>query len=220
MTTETTLMRRDLEAIRAQLDSRDRLKNPVLFPATVYGYDTSTRYTDVLVDGDDDTIIVGNVTGYALSEGQRVYVEFTPSGGAHVRSVITDGQWMDYDPDVYNVTLGTGGTTYGRWTTVNGIVHFRANFVLGTGSNITSYIGVGLPVNGYVATDDFQPVIAWADDVSANIRRGGVGVILDGSPEQATRFASDGTALGWNGAEPFIWADGDRLFVSGTYEPD
>lgn len=220
MSGELEIVKRDLEAFRAALDAQTRVRQPTLYPATVYGYDTGTRYADVLVDSDDETIIVGNATGFALSEGQRVYVEFLPSGGAHVRSVITDGQWMDYDPDVYNVTLGTGGTTYGRWTIANGVVHFRANFVLGTGSSISSYIGVGLPVNGYVATDDFQPVIAWADDVSASIRKGGVGVILDGSPEQATRFVGDGSTLGWNATNPFTWADGDRLFISGTYEPD
>jgi len=125
-----------------------------------------------------------------------------------------------YTPSLTNVTLGTGGVSFGRYSVIGKVVSWAAGFRLGTGGNVTGLISIGLPTDYPAATtaDVGFVVGAWADTGS---RWAGAGIIVGaGSPntETAGRVVNAGIVIGWDATSPEDWASTDYLAMTGWYE--
>lgn len=132
------------------------------------------------------------------------------------------GAWDSYTPTFANTTLGSGSVV-GKYKQIGKTVHFRASFVLGSGSAVGTSPTVTLPVTS-VTLDTRQPIgrvvyndsdtslydgtLSWTTSTTATLRAsttiGGVGTYV----RQDTITAST----------PFAFGSGDEIHVQGTYE--
>lgn len=129
--------------------------------------------------------------------------------------------WQAYTPTVGNMTLGTGGTSSGRYVQLGKTVHFRAKVVLGTGFTL----GVGGPPG---VTFPVASSVLTAVGRTAHLS----GVFNDAGTASYTAVVTDNGAgyavmygLGVSGglynitaSNPFAFAAGDSLEYSGTIE--
>lgn len=124
--------------------------------------------------------------------------------------------WTDYDPNFANVSLGTGGTEYGRYMRRGRDLFFTAGFVLGTGGSLTGSLTVDLPL-GHNSDVGWGPFLAFAYDDTATSTYGQV-TLFGGTATFTARPILTETGSAFNGTTPHTWADADRLFISGFYE--
>jgi hypothetical protein len=138
--------------------------------------------------------------------------------------VVTAENLQDLTPDKKvwtpswgNVTLGTAPSNTGHWWEIGLTVFFTARFILGTGGDVTNTITMSwagqLPNMDADLVDELV-VTAFAQDTSGNPRISGGGIPTD--QNGIARFF-DNTNVGWSAAQPFDWAAGDRLRVTGFY---
>jgi hypothetical protein len=147
------------------------------------------------------------------------------SGWELISEVITP--WTDYTPTFQNVTLGTGGIVYGRYSRMGKTVVGVAGFRLGTSGNVTGQINMSLPSSADFSGTNFVGHAEWlgaarGSDVSASQRWAAVGRITDGDAGNLVQFATAGVG-GWDANTPFDWgnpsaATGDLLAAFFMYE--
>lgn len=125
--------------------------------------------------------------------------------------------WTSYTPtwggSVSNPSVGNGSIT-GSYAKVGKLVHVRIALVIGS----TSTGGSGR----WTFTLPFAPaaqqaLTAVAEDTSASSRYGGAAWITPGTGVFAVALGSGGNA-GVSSTVPFTWANGDQLYINGTYE--
>lgn len=84
---------------------------PTLVPATVLGYDISTRTATVAIDGDGgEASTVDNITGHFLGVDQRVMVGFFPPHGVFVVGVVTPQRYPNTAADFLDVDAAGDST--------------------------------------------------------------------------------------------------------------
>lgn len=111
------------------------------------------------------------------------------------------------------VTLGTGGTTYGKYFKFGRLVCGVAGFTLGTGGNVTGDMACSVPVAAAAGTADW---IMAARATGTSGRASGMGVIEGGS-SFGYSFATIGAAV-WNATSPFNWDQNDIFRCVFLYE--
>lgn len=124
--------------------------------------------------------------------------------------------WTSYSPSwggsVSNPSIGNGTLT-GLYTKVGKLVHVRIALAIGS----TSTGGSGrwtfsLPF----APAAQQCLAAVAEDTSAATRYGGAAWITPGTGVFAVALGSGNGGVA--STVPFTWANGDQLYISGSYE--
>lgn len=122
-----------------------------------------------------------------------------------------------------NVTLGTGGVSYGRYFKLGRLVVVLAGFQLGTGGNVTGVIELSLPftaanISGFTGSDastgGFAACRAF-DPGGGNVRQSGTGVTAGST---CTNFATAGVNATWDANTPWDWNADDKFQNVIVYE--
>lgn len=132
------------------------------------------------------------------------------------------GAWDSYTPTFANTTLGSGSVV-GKYKQIGKTVHFRASFVLGSGSAVGTSPTVTLPITS-VTLDTRQPIgrvvyndsdtslydgtLSWTTSTTATLR---ASTTIGGA---ATYVRQDTITA----STPFAFGSGDEIHVQGTYE--
>lgn len=154
------------------------------------------------------------VTAAKLADGA---VDATPklSDAIITMAKIASEAGTDYVPTLTGVTLGSGGTKYGRYFKFGRLVAGVAGFTLGTSANVTATIQVSLPVACGTTGADWI-FAARGYDSSGALGASGMGVILDGE-SVGKNIVTVGTSF-WDATAPFNWDDGDSFRAIFLYE--
>ena len=128
------------------------------------------------------------------------------------------GAWTSYTPVLTNITLGTGGSTSGKYLKIGKLVLFYGSFTLGS-----SGFSVG---DTYISV----PVTA-VDRNSYNVTASAINVGIspyslfiphhDCNTTQIRLLIENPSAYGaavLSNTVPFSWGSGDKLYWSGSYE--
>lgn len=161
----------------------------------------------------------------ATGSDTNIDINLTPKGTGALKvggNPIGFGAYTSYTPTFANTTIGAG-TVAGKYNQVGKQVNFKARFTLGSGSAVGSSPTVTLPVTaaalissgtangdpiGTVSLYDSSATSVWVGLLYATTT--GVAVIYTyGASAQTTGLAA---------STPFVWATGDQIIVSGTYE--
>lgn len=130
-----------------------------------------------------------------------------------------DANWTTYTPTFTNVSLGSGGTRYGRWQRFGRTVIGICGFTLGTGGNVTAGIIPSLPTPCYNPGTQFVYLGAGRGfDASSAVFWSCTGQISPSfDPNIMFNFATAGQ-VEWNALTPFDWAVGDQFRTFFNYE--
>lgn len=123
-----------------------------------------------------------------------------------------------WTPSWGGVTLGTAPVNTGQWWQVGLAVFFTARLTLGTGGDVTGTITLswsGVLPNMDPDLVETLVVPAYASHNLGNPRHSGVGIPL--GQTGIDRIVSSGTNVGWSATQPFDWAAGYQLRLSGSY---
>lgn len=120
-----------------------------------------------------------------------------------------------YVPTLGAISLGTGGTSSGRYFKFGRMVVGQAQFELGTGGNVIGSPTISVPFTAAAVGADWF-MAARAIDTATGTRATGVGLILSGGTFGGG-FATIGTAL-WSATVPFDWQAGSQMWVFYAYE--
>jgi hypothetical protein len=124
--------------------------------------------------------------------------------------------WTNFTPTFPNVTLGSGGTSFGRRIKLGRVVVFFCGFTLGTGGNVTAAITIESPTGTPAETGGMAGFAgARATDTSTGALWGAIGQMND--TFGFFNFGGAGTQ-GWGATAPFDWNVGDSFFAGGFYE--
>lgn len=157
-----------------------------------------------------------NTRRILINEGTAVSPSWIPYASAD--SGI--GPWTAYTPTLTNVTLGTGGTRYGRYFRYSTLVVGVAGFKLGTGGDVTGGISVSLPVNAtsgagaevrYIGAGrgfDSSGPVYWASTAEIH---------PPFSVNTLVNFATAGQ-IAWGTSTPFNWTINDVFQCLFVYE--
>lgn len=131
------------------------------------------------------------------------------------------GMWQAFTPAWANVTVGTGGTSAGRFSQVGQTVTVQLQLVLGTGGNVTGGLTLDLPRTPNVslilnANSMLMVGVAGARDASAGTLEKGIAQLMNTG---IVRFSpSDVPGGQWGTTLPFDWTVSDQLGATFTYE--
>lgn len=124
--------------------------------------------------------------------------------------------WTAFTPTLTNVTLGTGSVS-GAYARFGKTVHYYVMITLGVGGSLTGQPTFTLPV-----TADAAQAVATTQHIGdASLLS--AGNIYDGkarvtSDSQARLYqVTGGIAAAVGAAVPAAWANGDRIWITGTY---
>lgn len=166
-------------------------------------------------------------TGQAIYETdlKRLTInEGTPAAPSWVTYAVPgSGSWTTYTPTFANVTLGTGGTSYGRYFRMGSLVIGVMGFTLGTGTgDVTGLITGSLPGPYPASTAGGSSMtyigVGRAWDASAAVYWSCTAEIVPAiSTTVMSNFATAGTA-GWSTTVPFNWTASDSMHMFFAYE--
>ena len=125
--------------------------------------------------------------------------------------------WVDYTPTLTNITLGTGGSRFGRYRWLNAnTIAVRIQITLGSDGSFSGTAEVGLPDGVTLDTSVTQIGDCVATDSSPFTRDAGTVYMSDST---FSRFIFDRTnQTGANASYPWTWASGDVLIAGGIFE--
>lgn len=130
------------------------------------------------------------------------------NGSSWLNVVIGTLAGTSYSPTFANVTLGTGGTKFGRYLAFGDLVVGVGGFTLGTSASVTGIITMTLPFTaGTVGADWIFAGRGY--DASLAVGASGLGVILDGE-----NIGKNVVTIGnnfWGAGTPWGWASGDTF---------
>jgi hypothetical protein len=136
-------------------------------------------------------------------------------GASWLNVIIGTVSGTNYVPTFTNVTLGSGGTKFGRYLAFGKLVVGVGGFTLGTSSSVTGTITMTLPFTaGTVGADWVYAGRGY--DASASSGASGLGVILDGET-----IGKNVVTIGnnfWGSGTPWAWASGDTFRSIFVYE--
>lgn len=134
------------------------------------------------------------------------------------------GAWQSWTPTWSSLTVGNGTVT-AKFTQIGKTVHYRVVLIFGSTTSISGVVGLTMPLPATTygnATNGALPHIGVAryEDVGVN---GYLGVVdLFSSTVMRPLAIGSGSSFanlnGLNGALPFVWATGDEMSMTGTYE--
>jgi hypothetical protein len=136
-------------------------------------------------------------------------------GSSWLNVIIGSVAGASYSPTFSTVTLGTGGTKYGRHLSFGDLVVGVGGFTLGTGGSVSGTITMTLPFSaGSVGADWIFAARGY--DSSLSTGASGVGVILDGE-NVGKNVVTIGNDF-WDNNTPWTWASGDTFRSIFVYE--
>jgi hypothetical protein len=198
---------------------------------TFIGYGTTaaqfsgTTYHGTVAIGTDS----GGAGARASANNQIVFGTsgHTASATQIAGNTVNVGAWVPYIPVVtsnVSPTYGTGGGIKGSYCVVGKTVHFKIQIYLGTSpgvSGATTNWQISLPplpAVYAVATDQYG-AIGSAAGQSAGTGWMGTAVLANSTNIWIMYPTAVAGAVGYiNGTVPRVWANGDLIKVTGTYE--
>lgn len=140
--------------------------------------------------------------------------------GSAWRSILNGGGWQSYNPawtaSTTNPVIGNGSIA-GEYSRIGDSVDFSVKITLGSSTTLGSGPwSVSLPVQAAVAVDRIGSVMV-GDASGTSMYSFGAAYIPAGG-QTASLYAGglhDGALI--SATHPQAWANGDRLWVSGTY---
>jgi hypothetical protein len=156
-----------------------------------------------------------NDTPARLAVGANTYVVMADSTTA--TGLKYGGAWTSYTPTTGSLTIGNG-TLIASYMKIGELITWYAEFTLGSTSSVSSDPYISMPF----AQDenDFLFQDATFRDVSAGTYQKGF-TIGTGTNSYPYPIKTDGTWAssggGVSSAQPFTWATGDQIILSGTY---
>lgn len=153
-----------------------------------------------------------------INEGTAI----APTWTAYASYASGLGPWTVYTPTFLSVTLGTGGTKYGRYFVYGKLVLGVAGFKLGTSGAVTGQITVSIPVNATTAGGSNMRYVCGGRgvDASTGFIHSATGEIAPTSFNNlAFNFATQGQSP-WGSGVPFPWAINDSFNCFLLYEID
>lgn len=150
--------------------------------------------------------------------------DLSVSGDVTVGSQDWTGEWLDFDPN-WNTEAGSdpdigNGTLIGRYIQIGKTVHFQITLIGGSttsfGDSTSGYWRFNLPV----APRWESVAYALSRDSSSGFRYTGCCELNPAVTNGILRVNTpvDGSNGSVHYQNPFPWADGDSLRISGTYE--
>lgn len=122
--------------------------------------------------------------------------------------------WVPFTPTFNNVTLGTGGTTFGYYRRNGNHVEFKAGFTLGTSGAVTGSVSMEGPFT--ILAVVYTVGAARMRDDSAGFSYSGVATTPG---TNTTRWVNNVAYSGTTGANvntPFTWAVNDSMLIAGS----
>ncbi len=158
------------------------------------------------------SIVTGNILDRRAQAVRRatIFAGLTTTGPMVVGGVDLTTGWTAYTPSVSGSGSALGnGTLSGAYKQVGKIVHFRAQFNLGSTSTVGTSLILALPVtvNGVS-----QAAAGSALHSATNYQIGG---FINAGSALITATCSSGFVTS---TAPFTWANGDQINICGTYE--
>jgi hypothetical protein len=140
------------------------------------------------------------------------------NGTSWLTAVIGNVAGTNYTPTFATVTLGTGGTRFGRYLAFGKLVVGVGGFSLGTGGSVSNTLTMSLPFTAGAVGADW--IFAGRGfDASTSFGASGLGVILDGETIGKNLFSLGTLPWGASGGSiPFTWASGDTFRSIFVYE--
>jgi hypothetical protein len=134
------------------------------------------------------------------------------------------GEWSDFTPTFYNVTLGASGTVVGKYAEVNNLVFYNAAFFLnGTGS-VTGTVQMAVPngLSAYGGTTYATSHNGWVRPTGATIYHcmGFTGASSSGDRVFWYNYVTSGTysnASSVTGSLPATWDSNGIGYFAGWY---
>lgn len=125
------------------------------------------------------------------------------------------GKWTTFSPTWTNVTVGNG-TVVARFTRIAKTVHFFIHLTLGGTSSVTGSVIVSTPATMNNTSGATRVADCSFFDVSAGQQYWGGATVNGATAIALFDNASPNANVGV--ANPFGWASGDILYVSGSFE--
>jgi hypothetical protein len=129
------------------------------------------------------------------------------------------GAWTSYTPVVSGTGWGIGnGTRTGKYAQFGKTVHFSANITFGSTSTYGSggVVFISLPVSGNAGTENLRFV---SFDTSTSTQYFNQSRFENSTTIVAVTLNANGSVSGYfTNTNPFTWATGDSITVTGTYE--
>jgi hypothetical protein len=136
-------------------------------------------------------------------------------GASWLNVVVGSVTGTNYTPTFTNLTLGTGGTRFGRYLAFGKLVAGVGGFTLGTGGGLAGTLTMSLPFTAGTTGADW--IFAGRGyDASALSGASGLGVVLDGETI-GKNIVTIGNNF-WSAAVPWTWASGDTFRSIFVYE--
>lgn len=184
---------------------------------------------DSAPDVDSVPIDVRNWTGQMLTVGQRVIVDFLTGGGAAVVGAGQAAGWTDYPVDLIGTgwVLGQADVVEAIYLPNPDLVEVRVRILLSAATTIgTGQPFITLPVEADPAEDGYEPFMIRFTAVSGTTYWSPARISADANGDLSAAMlvgSISGTYLRHNAASgsaaPEAMANGDELWLSGSYRP-
>lgn len=180
------------------------------------GLFSSTLLRGVVQDADPGA--VGANVLWLQGSTRTLFVRNAANSGWEEWAFNLDAPWSTYDPGTFDssVTLGAGGTKWGRYKKYGTMLVGVAGFSLGVGGDVTALIEIPLPTG--IATTGV-PYLSGARARIGGTFWAGVGEINEPINANAFNYATAGQT-GWNVNLPVGagWNNGDNFMCFYLYE--
>lgn len=160
----------------------------------------------------------GNITDANIAANGAIAFSKVAGG---TNTALTAG--ISWTPSYVGFTLNNGTVNYAKSIQIGKIVSFRLKITIGSTTAVGSAMTISLPVTAssdYAATDPFQNTVIFYD-VSATTPYNGTGILKSTTTMALESLHTDGSRgnyQDWTGSDPFTFAVGDIIYVSGSYE--
>lgn len=167
---------------------------------------------------DADPGAIGANVMWLQGSTRTLFVRNAANSGWEEWAFNLDAAWTTYDPTNFggSVTLGSGGTKWGRFKKYGSMVVGVCGFSLGVGGDVTALLEAPLPTS---ISPTGVPYLSGARARIGGAFYAGVGEINEPLDTNAFNFATAGQP-GWNVNLPVAagWNNGDLFFCFYMYE--
>lgn len=192
---------------------------PTLNTPKVDTINENTSTNGVTIDGlnikDGKLNTNDSVTSVNITDGSITNAKLSTSSNE------IGGSWQSWTPSYTNLTVGSG-TVVARYRQIGKVVFFRWHFTYGTGSAVATGPVVSFPVTSatYGGTATRQQVNANVAyfDTSGAASYSGICRWNDTSSFTLRMAGGSSSEGNINSSQPFVWATGDEIHVTGNYE--
>lgn len=200
---------------------------PVTRPGTVAGDADAGKQVSVRADADVNAVPAVNATGFPLSAGERVLIQWVPPLGVYVTHILDRSQRGLWTPSWTGTgTNSTGTTRTGTYYRVGDAVLLRAKMVFGSGSAVGTQLQMGNMPWPVKTSGDAVPAHGFGHFWSGANRQPLAFLVNEGQSvgdiQCWSQFAAPGfpTLASPTSTTPFTWAIGNEVNVTIAYETD